>query len=239
MSSEFPTWIEEDYALDFKKKVVDECERNFNNVINNKKNSYLSNEDEKEYLNHMDAVLFDVSFEISIEYTTKSIIYAIEKVNSEINSIKGISFIEQPFYDENFIKKVIEDQVGLIRAEPEKYLRSFDKQVEKIVKDRVEKGLTTKELTEAIQETTRVEYNRANLIARDQTGTVFGEQTKIQSKGIGLETYIWETAGDNRVRDTHKDFSGEIRSWDEYPIPGSEIACRCTAGANREEVLKL
>ncbi|MEG0398558.1 MAG: minor capsid protein, partial [Cetobacterium sp.] len=130
----------------------------------------------------------------------------------------------------------------LIKEEPAKYLRTYDKQVEKLVKQKVEEGLTTKTLTEAIVKTTGIEKNRANLIARDQVGKVFAESTKTQFKGIGLKKFEWITVGDSRVRTEHRDRAGNIYEWDNPPsgeIPGSAIACRCIAGVVVSEIISL
>ncbi|MCC7305332.1 MAG: hypothetical protein IT558_03625 [Alphaproteobacteria bacterium] len=40
---------------------------------------------------------------------------------------------------------------------------------------------------------------------------------------------VWRTVGDNRVRESHRDLEGTIRSWQDDPDPGEEINCRCWA----------
>jgi SPP1 gp7 family putative phage head morphogenesis protein len=85
--------------------------------------------------------------------------------------------------------------------------------------------------------------NRAALIARDQVATLNGTLTKDRNESLGISLYEWQTAGDARVRDSHKALNGEIFSWSgtveangraykEAPggiFPGSEINCRCVA----------
>lgn len=47
---------------------------------------------------------------------------------------------------------------------------------------------------------------------------------------LGIDQYIWTTAGDNRVRSSHASREGKTFSWDNGAIhPGSEPNCRCTA----------
>jgi SPP1 gp7 family putative phage head morphogenesis protein len=41
--------------------------------------------------------------------------------------------------------------------------------------------------------------------------------------------YIWRTAGDEKVRDSHAAAAGKTFSWDESPVPGEEPGCRCWA----------
>lgn len=43
------------------------------------------------------------------------------------------------------------------------------------------------------------------------------------------ETYIWVTAGDDKVRPEHEALDGEERSWYDDPHPGEEYGCRCSA----------
>lgn len=41
--------------------------------------------------------------------------------------------------------------------------------------------------------------------------------------------YIWRTVGDENVRSSHADLNGTIRDWNDTPIPGQEVNCRCWA----------
>lgn len=84
---------------------------------------------------------------------------------------------------------------------------------------------------------------RAALIARDQVATLNGTLTKDRNESLGINLYEWQTAGDARVRDSHRDINGKVFSWNgtvesggktytEAPggiFPGSEINCRCVA----------
>ena len=85
--------------------------------------------------------------------------------------------------------------------------------------------------------------SRAALIARDQVATLNGTLTKDRNESLGISLYEWQTAGDARVRDSHRDLNGKVFSWNgivesggktytEAPngaFPGSEINCRCVA----------
>jgi peptidoglycan hydrolase-like protein with peptidoglycan-binding domain len=41
--------------------------------------------------------------------------------------------------------------------------------------------------------------------------------------------YVWNTVGDDRVRDEHESLEGTIRSWGNSPDPGEDFNCRCWA----------
>ncbi|WP_306583725.1 phage head morphogenesis protein [Fusobacterium ulcerans] len=200
-------------------------------------------EEEKEFLKYFEELITtEYAANLCIDYLLEALQYTIDGINAEITTIKGVDFFSQAFVDESIIKKILEENISLIKAEPLKYLRSYDKAVAKLVKEKVEEGLTLKDLSEAIMQTTGVEKARADLIAADQIGNVFAEASKRQFKGIGLKKFKWITAGDKRVRPSHMERDGKIYNWEEPPdgeIPGSAIRCRCIASVVENEVLML
>ncbi|MGL5713154.1 MAG: phage minor head protein [Paraclostridium sp.] len=238
----FPEDIEYNYSLELK-KIVKVMEKKLLKLITQRKNEDLPSGYEEEFLEYMgDYLNNELCIGIAVDYTAQSVEYAINQVNGQVKNIKAVNIKEQAFYDEKVIKQQIKDNVKLIKAEPDKYLRTYDKQVQKLVKESVEEGWSTKTLKEAIKRATGIEDNRANLIARDQVGKIFGEATKTQFKGIGLKKFEWVTVGDNRVRETHADRAGQIYEWDNPPdgqIPGSDYQCRCVASIVVDEILEL
>lgn len=74
---------------------------------------------------------------------------------------------------------------------------------------------------------------RANLIARDQANKLSGKLDELRHREAGIDEYRWETARDERVRDTHRRNQGKVFSWGKPPKvtghPRTEINCRCTA----------
>lgn len=76
------------------------------------------------------------------------------------------------------------------------------------------------------------ETRRAKLIARDQTQKFFNSIDKARQKQVGVTHYWWDTAGDSRVRQTHKDNDGKRFAWNKPPKtghPGHDVQCRCVA----------
>lgn len=93
-------------------------------------------------------------------------------------------------------------------------------------------------------ETTR---NRAELIARDQVSKLNGQLTRRRQQAVGLDRYVWSTAGDQRVRPSHRAMEGRICDWNDPTIyydaagnkhsrsgiggvmlhPGQDYQCRC------------
>ena len=251
MKDNFPFHIELAYSKVLK-KLVTEIEDKFKEIfLKGKTNSITTpkiklntNDDkEKEFLEYFEELLTtEYAFDLCIDYILETVEYSINTVYSSVSEILGVAFKEQPYYNEEIIKNLLEENIKLIKAEPTKYLRTYDKQVAKLVKEKIEEGLTLDDLVQAIKNTTGIEKNRAALIAADQVGNVFAESTKTQFKGIGLKKFIWVTAGDARVRPTHAERNGNIYEWDNPPdgeIPGRPIRCRCTADIVESEVLML
>ncbi len=72
--------------------------------------------------------------------------------------------------------------------------------------------------------------------ASSQTGTIHAGLLKLTQTDAGVNTYIWSTMQDSRVRDGHRALEGQECSWDDPPDtgtgnyhPGEEHNCRCTA----------
>ncbi|WP_418964060.1 minor capsid protein [Cetobacterium sp.] len=238
----FPEDIEYKYSVELK-KIVKVMEKKLLELIIQKKNEDIPSNYEEEFTEYMNEYLTnELCLGIAINYTTQAVEYAINQVNGQIKKIKAINIKEQFFYDEKIIKQQIKENVKLIKAEPGKYLRTYDKQLQKLIKESVEEGWSTKTLKEAIKKATGIEENRANLIARDQIGKIFGQATKAQFLGLGLKKFEWVTVGDNRVRDSHKERNGKIYEWDNPPdgqIPGSDFQCRCVASIVESEIIEL
>ena len=79
-------------------------------------------------------------------------------------------------------------------------------------------------------------YN-ARRIARDQTNKAVGNLNQIRQMDIGIESYVWRTSMDERVRPTHRDKEGTVFRWDNPPPdtghPGHDIQCRCRPQPHR------
>lgn len=135
------------------------------------------------------------------------------------------------------------------------------------VRDGVKEGLLAREVTDNIaRDLPRISYNRAKIIARDQTAKLNSDLTQGRMADAGLETYIWDTAQDERVRGnpggkyadalpSHWVMQGKICRWDNPAVcqneqgewvsrppeaptthPGVAIMCRCVAIPNWQEL---
>lgn len=122
----------------------------------------------------------------------------------------------------------VQENVALIKTIGPEY---FDR-IENTVFRNFRAGLRPSEMEASIQRIGEVTTNRARLIARDQTNKLNGDLTKARHRELGIEKFIWNTAGDDRVRDSHADLDQQEFSWNKGSdgiFPGQEIQCRCWA----------
>ena len=141
-----------------------------------------------------------------------------------------------PFLSEDAVRQALDrriaDNVRLIKTIPERMHGSLVRRVRKQAADgwRFDPGF--------LERTLRAEYKSTgyNLrrLTRDQTTKQIGQLTQIRHQQAGFERYVWLTAGDERVRDTHAANDESLFRWTEPPQtghPGQEIQCRCQAQA--------
>lgn len=98
-------------------------------------------------------------------------------------------------------------------------------------------GYSVKTLQDEIErQIDGVSTSRAELIARDQTLKLNAMVTKERHAAAGIESYIWTTSDDERVRPSHEALEGQEFRWDDPPEinddgdtggPGEDYQCRC------------
>lgn len=132
----------------------------------------------------------------------------------------------------DFMQASVQENVSYITKMKDDHLTA----VERIVLQGAKKGLTAKEMRSEIVAQTGITQNRAQFLATDQMGTIFGQLTAERHKGMGLSRFTWSTSGDERVRSSHADLDGKEFSYDDPPIvngrkvlPGEDYRCRCVA----------
>ncbi len=90
---------------------------------------------------------------------------------------------------------------------------------QKVIAEGVQTGkrweTIAKELQGSIEgDAYRTAVNRAKFVARNEVTTALGEINRTQQEAAGVELYVWETADDERVRDTHRAMDGKIFTWE-------------------------
>jgi SPP1 gp7 family putative phage head morphogenesis protein len=162
-----------------------------------------------------------------------------------MRSILGVDiFTAEPWLDES-IGNFIHQNVDLIKSLQTQSLSDL----QGIVLRGFQQGTRPTDISAQLRARYGVQKRRANLIARDQVGKLNGQLTQLRQKSAGVESYIWRTSLDERVRGdpdglypnavpSHFDREGKEFRWDSPPDgghPGEDFQCRCTA----EPVIKL
>lgn len=126
----------------------------------------------------------------------------------------------------------IASNVSLIKDMPVKYLT----QVEQVVRSGVAQGIGTRGIAKQLEGIDGVDRRRARLIASDQIGKANAALTQYRQQDLGIDSYIWRSSNDSRVRPTHAEANGREFKWAEPPSftgghPGQAVRCRCQASA--------
>ncbi|MBD8026434.1 minor capsid protein [Ureibacillus sp. Re31] len=131
---------------------------------------------------------------------------------------------------QKYLKEKTADNVAYITKLEDDYL----KKVVEIVTDGVEKGSTAKQIRKQLVERVEMSENRAQFIAVDQTGSIFGQMTAQRHQDMGVNRFKWRTSKDERVRESHMLLSDKVFSYDDPPqvgarkvLPGEDYRCRC------------
>lgn len=175
----------------------------------------------------------------------------------------GDAFVQDEAWVEETLQRWSQEQVSLIT----KASQDMRDAVARRVRNGVKKGLLGRDIAKLVlKEMPGISFRRARVIARDQASKLNAELTHGRMNDAGLETYVWETAMDERVRGlpggrypnalpSHWIMQGKICRWDDptlwknaqgewekrpsnapYNHPGLEILCRCVALPNWDEL---
>lgn len=120
----------------------------------------------------------------------------------------------------------IRENVSLIRA----INADTRAKMEAIMFDAIANRRTKKHVTDAIAAAMGITKKRARRIANDQLHRLSIALTAIRNQQMGIETYIWQTREDDRVRRVHRERNHKVFRWDTPPFdgaPGMPINCRC------------
>lgn len=120
----------------------------------------------------------------------------------------------------------IDEHLKLIKSVQREQLDKIGFMIKRGIRD----GRLAKNITKDIRQTTALGKRRAQLIARNAPLQYSGALTKLNQMSAGIKSYVWQSSRDERVRDSHRKFDGEIFDWSSSgPHPRSEVNCRCDA----------
>lgn len=137
------------------------------------------------------------------------------------------------------MKRLMEEQVGLIRSMP----IEAGRRVHEITTGALYSGQRANELAKQIKRTGKVTASRANLIARTEVARTSSNLVEARALHVGSEGYIWRSSEDSDVRNvngnpigSHRLLNGKFIRWDDPPVAsedgthahaGQIYNCRC------------
>lgn len=167
------------------------------------------------------------------------------QIDRQVKAAVGVDvFVAEPNLAP-LVDTFVAENVALIRNVPQQFMTN----VEGIVLRGVTSGTLPRDIAEQLADEEGVALRRAKNIARDQVGKFYGRLNAVRQQRLGVKTYTWRDAGDNRVRPEHEERDGKVYAWNpedateeiEYlppeNQPGQEPMCRCFGDANVDELL--
>lgn len=193
-------------------------------------------------------IIGDVS-SLSSDVAFKVNMWNKKQINKVIKRVIGVDIVIDETFIDDSIKSFVSDNVNLIDSLSVETINS----IESIIVRGVRGGKNIERIKNEILSKTNLKQgkfknveNRAALIARDQVNKLNADLNRMRQKEIGINQYIWRTALDERVRDSHRILEGRRMSWDNPNIyitsnnrriprptnsvhlhPGQDINCRC------------
>jgi SPP1 gp7 family putative phage head morphogenesis protein len=125
------------------------------------------------------------------------------------------------------------EQVDLMRSIPLK----AGERAQTLATAAMSEGRRADEVAKDIMKIANVTESRARLIARTEVAKANSTLNEARAVAVGSKAYIWRTAQDESVRESHAEMEGEIVRWDQPPTlsdgttthAGQIYNCRCYA----------
>jgi SPP1 gp7 family putative phage head morphogenesis protein len=164
------------------------------------------------------------------------------QMNRQLESIAGVDVVGNEPWLRDVLGAFTRENVALIKSIPEQTLG----EIEKMLTGSIADGDRWENMAEELEGRLGVAQSRANLIARDQVGKLYGDLNRVRQTDLGFDRYIWRTMRDNRVRPEHEDRDGLTFEWASPPAggpesggnPGEAIQCRCYAEPDLAHLLE-
>ena len=129
--------------------------------------------------------------------------------------------------------RLLGEQVGLIKSLPTK----AGERAQQLAVDATINVRRANDVAADLRNIGNVTEARAMLIARTEIAKANSTMTQARSAALGSSAYIWRTAGDEAVRESHAEMEGEVVRWDQPPLlsdgtvthAGQIYNCRCYA----------
>ena len=126
----------------------------------------------------------------------------------------------------------VNQNIELIHSIDRRTLESIRYTLSENIIRAVDRKILIEELADSIMHMAEVNEKRAALIACDQVGKLNSQLVQLEQMNQGVDSYIWQTMEDSRVRKAHERRNKKPFRWDDPPDdghPGWSYRCRCVA----------
>ena len=152
--------------------------------------------------------------------------YQREQLGKQIRSQLSVDVVKAEPWLQPQINDFVAQNVSLIKTIPQR----FFSEVEQKVMHGISYGRRPEDIAKDIQERYKISEYNARRIAKDQSNKFFGQLNSIRQKSMGVDKFVWRTAGDERVREEHEELDGKVFAWNDPPsegLPAEQCLCRC------------
>lgn len=174
--------------------------------------------------------------DLAKSYANQTAVYQKQQLARQTRAALGID----PFIADKRLlpltQAFVDANVGLVKGLTDDVASRMEKSALTAIQD----GQLYNEFSERMQSTFGLSESRATLIARDQTGKLYGQLNATRQRELGVKSFVWRTSEDERVRDEHEALDGQTFDFDDPPeegLPGEPIQCRCTAEPDFSDIL--
>lgn len=240
----YPLWLKQN-KQEKENTFMDDYVDDFENITNEFYN--LQNTDFLENKSNFGLELTAIGLIIS-EHSRK-------ELDKLLRQTLGVLYNPYESWMTNLLRLWTKNNVNLIKGLSDEYI----KKIVVSVINAIDLGTSAKSLSKQLLEINNsFGLKRSMLIARDQISKLNSQIIEQRQRDLGIETYIWETAKDERVRPSHKVLQGKLCRWDDPTVysddngktwksrstiggillhPGMDIACRCIGQPNFQELV--
>lgn len=183
------------------------------------------------------AISEDEIEEVATRFAQRTSTYQWTQLGKQVKASLGIDLLTQDPALRAVVEGFAAENVALVKSIPE----SLARDVEKATTGALQDGIRWEELSSTLQERFSINENRAELLARDQIGKLYGQLNASRQQNLGIKHFYWRTVADERVRKTHAQHNGERYSFNEPPeglLPGEDYLCRCNAEPDFTDILE-
>lgn len=163
--------------------------------------------------------------------------------DDQIKAIRAVLGVEPDFYDQDRVQGLLQAWKDANGAHIKSMADDAVKGIQDDASRAVRQGKTTRDVKDRLRKRFKMTDHRAKRIARTEVSQLNAHITRSRQKDVGINSYTWETAGDERVRDEHEYMQGRDVEWDDPPAEtggqhaGEPVNCRCSSRASVDKLL--